>query len=897
MAVIGSLSVKLGLVTVEWDTATAKAKAQAKDLQKAFGDLTDNLKNVYSQFKMLGGAFSVSAIGLSSLMSSTLAFGNEIKDLSQAFGISIEKTLQFRDAVQTSGGNAENASKMISSMFGKIQDARTGNEVAIAQMERLGISFKELQTMTPEQAINRVVQGIGKITDKVQQVKAIRDVIGRGGIGLDFTELSEKVNKSAAEFTNYAAGLKKFGEVSDNIKTSMDNLKIAFSYFASGFLGTGLVSIEKFRVILFAITSTAILSGMVRLASLATAVWSAFSTGAAITGAVAMSLGSVVIALGTILALVSALSLSSVGESLESQLAKLETAKKYLENPSKKSNFFTQYLQDISKLTKEQRDADIAEINAAIAINKQEIIKRDLNSDETKAKQTALDTARRESDAMQAKLNLQKQMLGFDQRSGQLKIDALTQDQYSIDLAQIKITQESEIAKAHAAQVSALSKANLSNLERGIIGQQYNADVAAANQKASQASDLLAAKRVKEIQDFIQTLSVMNEITALQSKENDLKLQSVNLGQFEAQSKQSVLTLEKDLLTIQQKQTKETIAARGDAVLIAQIDAIAERERLDAKAKAKTAQDVLVAGVKKENDLLELQLAFTKETTKFEVSRLELERQRGYMTTVEYDSLVEQLALMQKLARFAERRKEAERTNAAGPERNREIAIINAEEEAELSLSAVRTQTIKIEEERRTNFSDGWNKAFAKYAEDATNYGKMGADAFASVVGSMESAIDNFVKTGKLGFADFTKSVIQNLLAIELKMQASKLLRAGLSGLSGLFGGGGGFMNELGGMEVAGSLGFANGGDVTGGVPILVGERGPEMIIPRNNGTVIPNNQLSSSLGGQQVVYNGPYIASMSAIDTQSAMQFLAANKLGVWAANQSASRSMPTSR
>jgi hypothetical protein len=38
MAVIGSLSVKLGLVTVEWDQATQKAKQQAKQLQGAFTD-------------------------------------------------------------------------------------------------------------------------------------------------------------------------------------------------------------------------------------------------------------------------------------------------------------------------------------------------------------------------------------------------------------------------------------------------------------------------------------------------------------------------------------------------------------------------------------------------------------------------------------------------------------------------------------------------------------------------------------------------------------------------------------------------------------------------------------------------------------------------------------------
>jgi hypothetical protein len=78
-----------------------------------------------------------------------------------------------------------------------------------------------------------------------------------------------------------------------------------------------------------------------------------------------------------------------------------------------------------------------------------------------------------------------------------------------------------------------------------------------------------------------------------------------------------------------------------------------------------------------------------------------------------------------------------------------------------------------------------------------------------------------------------------------------------------------------------------------------VGENGPELFIPNQSGTVIPNSQTMNLLGGQgpTVHYNGPYIANMSAIDTQSATQFLAANKQTIWAANQSAQRSMPTSR
>jgi len=171
---------------------------------------------------------------------------------------------------------------------------------------------------------------------------------------------------------------------------------------------------------------------------------------------------------------------------------------------------------------------------------------------------------------------------------------------------------------------------------------------------------------------------------------------------------------------------------------------------------------------------------------------------------------------------------------------------------------------------------------------------------FTSVVFSnMSTAIDNFVKTGKLNFKDFARSIIQDLIAIQLKAQATALLGMAFKGM-GLpgIGGGGGFVNDMGGMELAGSLGFANGGDPPVGKASWVGERGPEIFVPRTAGTIIPNHALAGMGGGGQTVnYNGPYIANMSAIDTQSGVQFLAKNKATVWSAYQSANRSIPMSR
>ena len=195
-------------------------------------------------------------------------------------------------------------------------------------------------------------------------------------------------------------------------------------------------------------------------------------------------------------------------------------------------------------------------------------------------------------------------------------------------------------------------------------------------------------------------------------------------------------------------------------------------------------------------------------------------------------------------------------------------------------------QTIAIQNAQNT-FAFGWNKAFRQYAEDSENYMKKGEQMFNAVTNNMNNAIDNFVENGKFSFKDFASSIIKDLLKIEMKMQAMQLFRMGLS-----------FFGLTGGAPTAG--GKASGGQVGSGLPYMVGEQGPELFIPNSSGTIIPNNRLSETLtggSGQVINYNGPYVANLSAIDTQSATQFLAKNKMAVWSANQSAGRSVPTSR
>lgn len=204
----------------------------------------------------------------------------------------------------------------------------------------------------------------------------------------------------------------------------------------------------------------------------------------------------------------------------------------------------------------------------------------------------------------------------------------------------------------------------------------------------------------------------------------------------------------------------------------------------------------------------------------------------------------------------------------------------------------------------QNTFQAGWDRAYNNFKEKASDSFSAGQSAFNSMTSNMESALDKFVETGKLSFSDLTRSIIQDLIKIQIKAQATSFFSSIFGDLfGGLFGGGGGVSASAGAYGIESNpylnfSGFADGGSPPIGVPSLVGERGPELFVPRTSGTIIPNNQLSSAMGNQpQIIYNGPYIANMNAIDTQSGLQFLAKNKDAVWAANQSAQRSLPMSR
>jgi len=88
------------------------------------------------------------------------------------------------------------------------------------------------------------------------------------------------------------------------------------------------------------------------------------------------------------------------------------------------------------------------------------------------------------------------------------------------------------------------------------------------------------------------------------------------------------------------------------------------------------------------------------------------------------------------------------------------------------------------------------------------------------------------------GFVDMLRDMVSQLLARQLLM-----------GFFGQFAGGGGLLGGIAG----GLIGRQKGGPANRNTPYIVGERGPELMVPNASGTVIPNRRTGGAAQGANV--------------------------------------------
>ena len=771
MAQIGSLSVKLGLITVEWDQATAKAKQQAKDLQKSFGDLGENIKTLSGYWKTLGGAIGVGSLGFGALLQQTISFTAEIKDLSNSFGLTIGQTLAFRSALMGAGASADSATKMISTLFGKVDEAQKGNDTVIAQFEKLGISFSDLQKLSPYDAIQKVAAGFSNINNQFEKTKMIKEFFGKAGIGISIDEISASLAKGTGEFDKHAASLKKLGEVEDSLKRSMENMKIAFADLIAPFAHEGNISVEKFSAAIKAMVAAFAVGQVIKFA---TAIWE-------IKKAVdAAKLATVAFDIVTTKSIIG---LAAKAAAILAGFA----AYKYSMSESENQ------IAPESSGEQETAQAAMDRIHAARAARDKEV----------EAKRTSVDLTNQLIRFDSQRAAIQQEMISGGQTYGKLMLE-------DVNLAEKK------------AQINSKRDADLLAAKDGTaaLKGQINALADAEIRRATNSS----AANKKLVKDTDQYRQMLENIAANPSFR---RFEATNYGAASAAGEANY---------------QEGVGARYQHGAAAD-----EQGRLATLAN----------------------------------QRLQYENSLYLLMPQEQEYLLAQYDLEAKITEFRRQQERLGQDPALISERADEMRTIGA-------------QTIKLNQQtkdQQKTFQYGWEAAFSSYMDNATNAAKIAGDSFNSITSNMNNAIDNFVKTGKLSFSDLARSIIQDLIAIQMKASATSILGS----IFKMFGGGmgsdpsgyNGTMNNP-----SAFVQRASGGPLGQDQLSLVGERGPELFLPRTAGTVIPNGALSQ-MGSTTNVTN----YNIQAIDTKSFEDRILGSSKAVWAANAYGAKSLALGR
>lgn len=157
------------------------------------------------------------------------------------------------------------------------------------------------------------------------------------------------------------------------------------------------------------------------------------------------------------------------------------------------------------------------------------------------------------------------------------------------------------------------------------------------------------------------------------------------------------------------------------------------------------------------------------------------------------------------------------------------------------------------------------SKAYAEATDGASEYKEQIEQLSSSISSGFASAFTSIIdgsKSAGEAFKDFAKTVIDSIIEIAIQEAIAKPLGGMLGGflgdMLGTFGGSStpgmstGFTDNL-GFGVA-----ATGGSINPNRPYIVGERGPEIVVPKSASSVINSNNTRSAMsgGGAPVVVN-----------------------------------------
>jgi lambda family phage tail tape measure protein len=802
---------------------TSGAQRNLQRLEKSIGGITSSMNGLKAV---------IAGVGFSAIINSSIRMAAAMNDLSGNTNIAISSILGLSRAIVDNGGSADIAQKGIQKFAQTIGAAVSGSAEAQRAFSEIGVSINDLATLSETDLLAKTVAGLGRIEDSTKRIRLQTQAFGKEFGQVNIAGAAAGFTASVAASTRYEAAIKAAGIAQDNANKNLQNFQIAVLDALrplTEFVSAINISVDGFRQFLQAVLAVGAVLVSVFIGSKIVAAIKIFYVTLLAVGGAAKNLAGLFVNLYKQFGLIT----TEIGKA-GGAFSRIKIIMGALWSA------MTTILMPAFKALKVLVIPILASVAAYWGY---------IQESTTSAIQSVKDY-----------INAASRIVGlgnvFDARDPRENFPGRGAP--------------SEIANREAAEKQ--------------------------NQALREVNDALAKKRA-EIQKVSQAFR----------EQNNQIIDSINLEKSFIGKSEEFIEVERAREEILNRAANETAKLREmkkmltadesalAAVYDQQIAKISAAAQVDAERVAQSLtglqglrqleqarqQDIQNTTKAIEDQILRQQSLgdIIRQANQLAATATE---QKSSMRAPGLSSIQQQILDIQESARNAA--SEAARSFAAQfddggegltPERAKELAdgldqIANAYKrvaDAQTGLAQKGYDTSRL-------FETGWKEAFAKFNEDANNAAMAAANLFNKTTKGMEDAIVNFAKTGKFEFKNLVNVILEELLRIQIQKTFASLL----GGLSG----GGGFLAGFGKL-----LGFANGGIIPTNSPVLVGERGPELLVGASGNRVIPNDQL----GGTQVTYN------INAVDAPSFKQMIANDPSFIYAVTEQGRRRAPATR
>lgn len=831
MTDLATLVVKLEAQTAAYQQGLQQAQNQLKSFQSSVEGIFDQLKSVAVEF--LGAA------ALEEFTRSVIDNEQELDKLSIQTGIAVDQLSKLQYAAGQN--DVSNFSGDILKLSKSIGEANNGNKQLLLDFDALGISAADLKSLSVDQVLQKMADGFKAAADGSGKAAVATALMGRGGQDLiafldqgssGIQSYMDKLEKLGGVVTPEAADqAHKLGQALGDLKAALDGTgQKAVSAFIDP-----LTDATKALADFFAETrdtgSFDVLSGSVKVlaTALITLIYSFESVGSLVKESF-IGVGKQIMDISEIAA--DALAGNYTAAAIAFKTSNADLAADDAKSKADQKARDEAYADSLGKIwySAAQRQEDAA----ADAANKVKNINQDLFAliDSLSKKQISLPDAA-------AITSLETAISGLKDKAKDLDLSA-----------SLSNTNEA------MARVS-LSAGKLADdvKKAGTAGPALAAQYLAA---ARQVDAATANLTLSKMTDSLKTQLVTFGLSKSAIDQYNLSIgvtgkQLHDLPDHGAAALKSIQDLDRGLEAIQDQQ--------------ALIETDAELDKLAGHAASSTAALFDLAHAKDIANKQDLgdqdgldKLQHLKDLTVAQAQFNDLEKQAS---DIQAQEALSEDAINRKVAEGAE-------TELQG------IIDINAARQAEITqLQGVQTGLQTITDQYGKDIPDLVIKTnqFKNSIADVQSKTKDLANTFRNdFIDDANNAWTDFI-TGAKSASDALKEFLDDFAKQILQMADKNLLQSlfntGGSGgggdiftsLAGLFTKGGPTVPAGGGSDdvleevlpAGGGLdGLAVGGPANAGTPYIVGEHGPELMVPKTSGTVVPNGKW----GGQQVTQN-----------------------------------------